>query len=194
MLVTLIANHSEAEKIAKEWLDKSIKESKAAGLYFLPQNIGDVVLGYAQSNNQDVNEIADNIRKSLPRKREEGVRDEDVRWWWNLPDIEKRMLGEEYVFHKMGLYASETEGLDLHDKKTQNFGEGKVIKWFPMYGNPDDDTTQGDDRPIPAELKKRIDIYITKRAMNDSIQYKKDIEQSSTFNALIRKEIRDGKI
>jgi hypothetical protein len=70
--------------------------------------------------------------------------------------------------------------------------------WYtfrPPFTDPDNTTyTKGDDRPLPCELKNRIDIYIEKRAQTDPEKYKKEIEQSSTFNALIRKEIRAGNI
>jgi len=48
--------------------------------------------------------------------------------------------------------------------------------------------------PLPFELKDRINIYIEKRAKSDPEKYKKDIESSSTFNALVRKEIQGGHI
>jgi hypothetical protein len=66
----------------------------------------------------------------------------------------------------------------------------KVRKFHPMYGDPDDTMhTKGDDRPLPYELKNRINIYIEKRAQKDPDKYKKEIENSSTFNSLIRREI-----
>lgn len=52
---------------------------------------------------------------------------------------------------------------------------------------------KGDDRPLPYELKKRVNEYIGKR-MSDPIEYKRNIETSSSFNALIRKEIKSGNL
>ena len=71
----------------------------------------------------------------------------------------------------------------------------EVRKFHVIYGEPDDTThTVGDDRPLPEELKDRINIYIIKRPSTDQDKYKKEIEESSTLNALLRKEIKIGNI
>jgi len=64
-----------------------------------------------------------------------------------------------------------------------------------IFGNPDDITDiTGKDRPLPYELKDRINIYIENKSQKEPEQFKKDIEKSSSFNALIRKEIKKGNI
>jgi hypothetical protein len=71
----------------------------------------------------------------------------------------------------------------------------KVEKSLPIYGDPDDTSHKtGDDRPLPDELKNRINIYIEKRVRDNPEKYKNEIEESSTFNALIRKEIKAGNL
>ena len=71
----------------------------------------------------------------------------------------------------------------------------KVRKFHPIYGDPKDTAhTKGEDRPLPYELKDRINIYIEKRAKESSGNYKAEIEKATTFNALVRKEIRAGKL
>jgi hypothetical protein len=71
----------------------------------------------------------------------------------------------------------------------------EVRKFHVIYGDPDDTThTVGDDRPLPEELKDRINIYIIKKSTTDREKYKKEIEGSSTLNALLRKEIKKGNI
>ncbi|MBL7131178.1 MAG: hypothetical protein ISS45_07240 [Candidatus Omnitrophica bacterium] len=80
------------------------------------------------------------------------------------------------------------------DKKT-NLAISKIKKAHPNFGDPDDTTHDaGDDRPLPFELKNRINIYIQKRFLSDPAEFKREIEQSLTFNALIRKEIRAGRL
>ena len=64
-----------------------------------------------------------------------------------------------------------------------------------MYGDPDDTMhTKGNDRPLPYELKDRINIYVEKCKKKDPDKLKKDIENSSTFNSLIRNEIKNGNL
>jgi hypothetical protein len=47
---------------------------------------------------------------------------------------------------------------------------------------------------VPEELKDRINIYIIKKSTIDREKYKKEIEGSSTLNALLRKKIKKGNI
>ena len=66
---------------------------------------------------------------------------------------------------------------------------GPLRNIHPLYGNPDDmSVAHGDDRPIPVELKDRIDIYIEKRSKEKGDRYDSDMLGDSSFNALIRRE------
>jgi len=70
-----------------------------------------------------------------------------------------------------------------------------VCKFQPVYGDPNDNSqSSGSDRPLPYELKDRINIYIQKRMGRGSDKYKREMEQSSSFNARVRKEIRNGNL
>jgi hypothetical protein len=44
------------------------------------------------------------------------------------------------------------------------------------------------------ELRNRVNGYIEKRSETDPEEYKKEIEKSTTFNSLVRGEIRKGNI
>jgi hypothetical protein len=80
-------------------------------------------------------------------------------------------------------------------EKAQEEAAKKVRKFFPMFGDPEDTThTKGNDRPLPYELKGRIIIYIEERTKKDLNNLKKDIENSSTFNSLIRNKIKSGNL
>lgn len=175
---------SEARKMAKGLLDQAIEESKKEGSYNLPPNFGDIILKKEKAGV--------NLLKRLPEKRIEGVRDEDIRWWWNLNDIERRLMIKTDDINKTYLAKCfiENEGLSPEDAIK------KVRKYHPFYGDPLNTThvKKDDDRPLPYELKDRINIYIEKRARSDPEKYKREIELSSTFNALIRKEIKAGNI
>ena len=49
----------------------------------------------------------------LAKKRAEGVRDEDIRWWWSMHDLERRMMIKVDDISRLALYIKlrETEGL-----------------------------------------------------------------------------------
>ncbi len=190
MTITMGIDSSEALETVEGMLNQAIKESKKDYSYYLPQNFGDILLGDIDADNSKIKKTSEAVRKKLPRKKEEGVCDEDIRWWWNLNDIERRMMLKQDEVMKLALYMEE-----LQKGKTYEEAMAEVRKFHPVYGDPDDTThTKGDDRPLPHELKDRINIYIEKRAQSDSEKYKKDIEQSSTFNALIRKEIKANNV
>ena len=169
----------ESSKTAENLLDEAIKEAKKIGL---PPNAGDKILE-KEKNDQKTHQV-------LEKKRREGVRDDDIRKWWNLDDVERTMMLKVDEFHRMALHIKcRKDGLSVEQAAEQ------VRKHNPIFGNPEDTThTQGDDRPLPEELKDRINIYVENRFKDDPEKFKKAIEQSITLNALIRKEIRAGKI
>ncbi|MFH1255547.1 MAG: hypothetical protein V1667_03725 [bacterium] len=170
-----------AQKMTKDILDKAIEDSKKAGRYSLT-NMGDTLLEKEESSGQ--------INPNFEEKRKEGVRDEDIRWWFNLNDIERMMMLKADEFHQSSLYLSQIEA-----GKNEEEALTIISKYHPRYGNFKDRTFgKEDDRPLPYELKDRINIYIQKRADENSEKYKNEIEKSSTFNALIRAEMRAGKI
>lgn len=176
----------EAKKIATGLIDKAIDESKKEGTYYLPPNFGDIILGDVKNNEPFIKKIIENIRKTLPNKKYEGVNDEDIRWWWNLNDVERQIMLD---FDEISRFSHFEAKLELNNDEKQAINS--VRKFFPIFGNPEDNTyTTGEDTPLPIELKDRINIYIEKRRMDSSEKFKIDIEQSSSFNALIRKEIK----
>lgn len=173
---------SEALRTARDMIHdakEELKRSKADGM---AQDSGDQLL---QRESTDPL-----IKEQLARKRQEGVTDADIRWWWNLPAIERVLM-------------EKVDGLQRYTICLKGSGEGHtpgqaaaaLRKLHPMYGDPADTSeTTGDDRPLPYELKDRVDSYIQKRFQNDPLIYKKEIANSSTFNALVRRGMRSGQI
>ncbi len=198
MSETMGVGQSEAKKVAKEMLNQAIEESKEEGSYYLPQNFGDIILGDAATDDPTINSVAKMIRKNTPKKKAEGVRDEDIRWWWNMNDIERRMMAKQDNIINMAHYThaveNPTEPAESVEEALDN-AAARVRKLHPKYGDPDDTThTKGDDRPLPYELKDRVNIYIEKREKADAEKFIKDVKQSSTFNALVRRGIRSGNL
>ncbi|MDD5435320.1 MAG: hypothetical protein PH343_07825 [Nitrospira sp.] len=168
---------SQAKSTFRDMLKLAKEEAQAEGTLNLPQNLGDILLEKKSA--------------MLEKRRKEGARDEDIRWWWNRHELDRKMMNTVDNISKLALFKRlmHEEGLDEYEAAKE------VRKWFPDYGDPEDTThTTGDDRPLPFELKDRINIYIQKRSLTDPDQYKKEIEESPSFNALIRKEIRKGNI
>ena len=171
-----------AQGQAKDILDKAIKESREEETYNLPLNSGDMLL--------EKEETDEKTRQFLETIRKEGAKNKDIKWWWNLNDVERRMMLGVDELHRLTLFIEKTK-----EGKTSEQAAAEVRKRHPFYGNPDDTThTKEDDRSLPVELKDRINIDVEEKFENNPEKFKRDIEKSSTFNALIRKEIRAGKI
>jgi len=72
----------------------------------------------------------------------------------------------------------------------------KLRKTFPMYGDPDNTKViSGDDRPLPHELRGRVDRWRIKIINGQGEQeLKEKLNRFSTFNAMVRDEIRKGNL
>ena len=170
----------DARVTVQEWLDSAIEDSKREGMYNLT-GVGDHLL--------EKERVDEKTKEKFERKRKEGVRDGDIRWWFNLDDIERRMMLKVDMTHISTLFISE-----LDKGKTEDEADKTVRKYHPIYGDLSDESHgTRDDRPLPFELKDRINIYIEKQGINNP-EYKEKIEKSSTFNALVREEIRNKNI
>ena len=174
-------------------LDKAIEESKKLGTYYLPNNFGDIILGESKAENEKIEKVAQIFRRKLEYKRQEGVRDNDIKWWWNLHDVERKMLDQVDIFHRVALliFLSE-QGLSGEERISE------MRKAHPIYGEATlaDNIPEGDDRPLLFELKDRINIFINKCSMNSETAEKLrlELENFSSFNAFIRNKIRQDEI
>lgn len=193
----------DARKMAKDTLDRAIENSKKEGTYNLPPNFGDIILKKQRAENPAIEKIAEVFRRTLSSKRDEGVRDEDIRWWWNLNDVERNIMLATDEVNRMYLFRQEIENSkEVSKEKAAEQAAKKVWKFHPTYtyGDPKEKKdsvpkwVKEEDLPLPIELKDRINIYIEKRYKDNREKYKKDIGVSSTFNTLIRKEIKAGNI
>ena len=170
---------AEAISAFSYMINKAKEESLKEGTSKMPKNFGDYLL--------EKEAIDPNIKSMLTKRRSEGVRDEDIRWWWNLHDLERRIKIEDDNWCGFALFKHFRES-GLSEEEAGK----KLRKSRPIYGNSDDTSTftEDDDKPLPYELKDRINIYMINRSEADKEGLMIDIDNSSSFNALIRKEIR----
>ncbi len=181
---------SQLEKMTEEMLDEAIEESRKSGNYFLPKNIGSIIVGNVETNDLRIQKFAQAIREGMPKN--EGITLEDIEKWWNLNDVERRMiLAQDTIVKSQAVLGLLESGMASDPKEAV----AMVCKFHPVYGDPNDNSqSSGDDRPLPFELKDRVNIYIEKRAGKGSGEYKREMESSSSFNALVRREVRAGKL
>ncbi len=185
----------DSRRTAKGLLGRAIEKSKKEETYNLPSNFGNIILKEEKAEDPIVEETAERIRRTLPGKRTEGVRDEDIKWWWNLNDVERSIIVGMDEFNRTALILKfiGEDGLSPEE------AGGRVWKHHPKYtygycGKMKKMPKEIEDNfPLPIELKDRINIYIEK-SMDNPNRIKTKIEGVSSFNALIRKEIKAGNI
>jgi len=169
---------SAFHNIIQEAKKESLKEYSSG----LSENVGDFILAKELSDEK--------IRSIVAKKRNEGVRDQDIRWWFNMRDLEIRILlkVDDISIHSLFVKLRE-HGLSEDDAAKE------IRKRYPLFGDPDDTSqSTGEDRPLPYELKNRINIFVQKRLQKDPETFKNEIEGSSTFNALVREEVKKGNV
>lgn len=172
---------SEARRAFWHILNEIKADSLKTGAATLPTCFGDRLL---ERENTD-----ERVKALLTTKRAEGVTDQDIRWWWNMHHLERGMMAKLDDLQRQLLLVriADEEGLSPEE------GAHKLKRYDPVFGEPDEtDAERHDDRPLPYELKERVTRYIQKRTILNSAAFTRDIEDSSSLNALVRKELKRG--
>ena len=91
----------------------------------------------------------------LLEARKEGATDDDIRQYWNLHELERRMV--DFVVNENN---TAMVLMLIKEGHTPEEATVEVRKRVPIYGRPKDvPKLVGDDKPLPIELKDRINIY-----------------------------------
>ena len=170
----------KAQELTRMGIQVSKKQALKEGTNNLPENYGDLLLREAVNGNS-------NSRKIVDRARKEKATDDDIREFWNLNDLQRRMVfWSEDIFRFASFETFKKEGLNSDEAMI------KVRKMFPMYGDPNNEKhVSGDDRPLPNELRGRVDEYRKKIGV---INIEAKSKQYTTYNAFVRSEIREGNL
>jgi len=172
-------------EVAREIFTAVAGEQKEAALRegtdSLPELFGEILL--------DREKTDDEVRSLFAPKRAEGVTDEDIALWWNMHDLERRMLCKVDEMNRILLFEKLVRG----DNVTEPEAARMVAKRYPIYGDPEHLVLEtDDDRPLPYELKWRVNRYIAQRTQADPDSYREETEASTSLNALLRGAIRKG--
>jgi hypothetical protein len=178
---------SMPEEIAREIFKAFAEEQKEAaqreGTDRLPESFGDILL---QSERTD-----EKVRELFALKRADGVTDDDIAFWWNMHDLERRMICKVDEMNRILLF----EKLVQDDATTEPEAARMVAKRFPIYGDPEHLVLETeDDRPLPFELKWRVNRYISEKTEADAEEFKQEVEASTSLNAVLRKALRAKKL
>jgi hypothetical protein len=178
---------SMPEEVARELFKTFAKEQKEAahreGTDRFPESFGHILLEREKTDEK--------VRNAFAPKRAEGVTDEDISLWWNMHDLERRMICKVDEMNRILLFEKLVQDTGVTEPEAARV----VAKRFPIYGDPDHlvlDTD--DDRPLPFELKWRVNRYITERTEADPDRFREESEASTSLNALLRKAVRQGEL
>ena len=106
-------------------LEQTRHESSDLGTSKLPEDYGNFLLSKEGEDEK--------IRSMLASRRKEGVKNEDVLWWWNMHDLERRMM------LKVDEQRRTTQYLRYRQAGLSKDEAGARIRtYYPTYGDPDD--------------------------------------------------------
>lgn len=175
------------EDAANEIFKAFVKEQKEAALREgtdrFPEGFGDILLQRERTDEK--------VRDAFAPKRAEGVTDEDIALWWNMHDLERRLICRVDEMNRILLFEKLMQGGGMTELEAAR----NVAKRFPVYGDPDHLVLENeDDRPLPFELKWRVNRYMAEKTQADSDRFQKEVEASTSLNALLRRAVRQGKL
>jgi hypothetical protein len=149
-----------------EWIAEAKRDGQRDGDAALPADYGAIMLG---------RETADaRTPASLAPKRAEGVMDADIRWWWGLNYIERRLMLRIDNLSRMAVF---TQLLAEH--RSAEDAARHIWRYFPNYGNDQEvAAAQGDDRPIPYELKDRVNTWLERHRVEDPAALKQRLDRA----------------
>ena len=174
---------TQAEQAMSEAIATCKQQGKSEGTADLPKDYGNLLVVAARMGEPKSQRIVE-------RARREGATDDDIKEWWNLPDLCRRMvLWSENTFRYAAfLHAVDEDGLGLSDESAA----ARVHKMFPFYGDPEDTSKlAGDNRPLPHELRGRVDMY---KQAHDAQYVADQVKNFPSYNAFVRHAIQRGLI
>ena len=172
-----------AHEIFKALAQQQTEDARREGTDRFPESFGDILLEREKTDEK--------VRDAFASKRAEGVTDEDISLWWNMHDLERRMICKVDEMNRILLF----EKLLQQNGVTELEAARMVAKRFPVYGDPSHLVLDNDDdRPLPFELKWRVNRYLAKRTKANPDKYQEEIEASTSLNALLRNALRRGEL
>jgi hypothetical protein len=170
---------NEARTTAKEVVAKAREIVDKRGQQHEPRNYGDWLLSDANTDSK--------MKAHFETVRADGVTDDDIRDWWNRPPLERALLEVGDEQNEMTAFIGAMQkGLSADDAMII------VSRIHPIYGSRDSDKDDGDNSPLPYEFRTRVSNLTAQQVDSGEIQNK--IHSKQSFNAIIRKAIRSGRI
>lgn len=171
-------NSREAANMAQGMLTQAKEEVRRRGWAEQGPNYGDWLL---QQESVDAN-----IHAAVEVLHKEGVTDQDIRWWWNMPPLERVMVEKVDELNRSAAFLALLKKGLRPEQAAQRMWQS-----HPKFGNPQEALSE--DRPLPIELKGRIVAFIERHYGAPEVM-RQLTEQASSFNALVRSQILLGNL
>lgn len=132
--------------------------------------------------------------------KDEGVTDDDIKWWWNLDDKQRDEIKQsnQQQILSANIYFSTTIGMSFKEVMCEVRKKFIVYHDFPIdHGHFEATKEQGfgpDDYALPWELSARVGKYVMEKALKDHLSFQEELKGFSTVNAFLRHKIKKGEI
>lgn len=135
-------------------------------------------------------------RETIECLRRHGVKDSDIRDWWNMHPFEQACI---FGITELIQTAAVMEGLKAGMPMDQAIIN--AFKRLPRYGDPDEANWGGpaqsqlsqSDRPLPIELFGAVSEFVGRKNAFDR-SFPATIEKASSLNAILRIAIASGEL
>jgi hypothetical protein len=172
-----------AREIFKAMVQDLREAAEREGTDRLPESFGDILLERERTDEP--------VRDAFLPKRAEGVTDPDIALWWNMHDLERRMICKLDEMNRVLLFEKIRKDSGASELEAARI----VARRFPVYGDPSHLVLEAeDDRPLPFELKWRVNRYIAKRTTAGPEKFQEEVEASTSLNAVLRQALRQGEL
>jgi hypothetical protein len=123
------------------------------------------------------------IKECIELARANGVNDNEIEAWWSLSDIRRKVTLKLNEQAKLAAFIQY-----MQDGMLENEAANKVKRYYAIYGYVENNGDK--QRPIPPELKVKVDDYIkmmsSSELMRDS--FKIYLDKYNNFNKLVREK------
>jgi hypothetical protein len=169
----------------QEWIRHCVEKTKAQTV--IPPNYGDLLIELARDD--------PDLKLRLEKLRRQGVRDEDIRSWYNMHILERTCVLETLEFMRLSAwYALMEKNWDPADAIIA------VHKKLARFGDPDDPNWGGEarsrlteeDRPIPVELYNVVSDFVARH--NNDPAFLAKLSCATSMNAVVRQAIKSGEL
>ena len=134
------------------------------------------------------------VQAELEWRISEGVTEEDFRWWWDMPDVERQIIMAVDEMQIIGYYEAVRKSGVNKEEAAESVKRAHVR--FTEFTQLNDFDPRPEHRCLPVELKQRVIKYIERQMKADPSGQllRKRVHAAGSANANIREEIRLGNL